>query len=142
MSRFESQRSLASQQSAAYTPRDLDLDLSSCWFAKSPPIFPPPCISNLPGKRSYASCSGWSSNGVRKTHTFTGAIRDNTLLSTTRIRLTWDASNPSMTVKSEQRHSPPPNPLSPQELEVFRERFSHPPCTYPSADHPADTRSR
>src|ERR1700709_1008409 len=66
---------------------DLDLDLRSGWYAKSPPDFPPASINRLPGKRSYASSSGWSSSGVRKTYTFTGAIRDNSTLATTIIRL-------------------------------------------------------
>ena len=102
--------------------RDLDLDLKSLWFAKVPAVFPPPSINSLPGKRTYSSSSGWTSSGVRKTHTFTGAIRDTTTLGTTIIHLTWDGSNPGVTVKAQQRHIPPPRKLSRSELDAYRER--------------------
>jgi hypothetical protein len=101
---------------------DLDLDLKSGWYARNPPTFPPQSINRLPGSRIYASSSGWSSTGVRKTHTFTGAIRDNATLATTIIQLTWDASNPEYTVKAKQKHIPPPRKLSAGELESYRER--------------------
>lgn len=108
------------------TPRssnvDLDLGLQSGWYAGNPPIFPPTSIKRMPGTRSYASSSGWSSSGVRKTHTFTGAIRDNATLATTIVHLTWDASNPEYTVKAKQKHIPPPRKLSADELEFYRER--------------------
>jgi hypothetical protein len=102
--------------------QDLDLDLKSLWFAKEPAAFPPPSINRLPGKRIYASSSGWSSSGVRKTHTFTGAIRDTTTLGTTIIHLTWDGTNPGLTVKAQQRHTPPPRKLSRNELDAYRDR--------------------
>ena len=102
--------------------RDLDLDLKSLWFAREPVAFPPATINRLPGKRTYASSSGWSSTGVRKIHTFTGAIRDNTTLGTTIIRLTWDGSNPGVTVKAQQRHIPPPKKLTRSELDAYRDR--------------------
>ena len=102
--------------------KDLDLDLKSLWFAKEPAVFPPPAINRLPGKRTYASSSGWSSSGVRKTHTFTGAIRDTTTLGTTIMHLTWDGSNPGLTVKAQQRHIPPPRKLSQSELDAYRDR--------------------
>ena len=101
---------------------DLDLDLLSGWYAKTPAAFPPTSIKGMPGKRSYSSSSGWSSSGVRKTYTFTGAVRDNGTLATTIIHLTWDASNPEYTVKAQQRHIPPPRKLSVTELEQYRER--------------------
>ena len=110
------------QPTSSLEAEDLDLDLELLWFAKSPAAFPPPSINRLPGSRSYASSSGWSSSGVRKTHTFTGAIRDNGTLSTTKIHLTWDGSNPGLTVKAQQRHFPPPRKLSKNELETYREK--------------------
>ena len=104
-------------------PQEFNLDLKSGWFAKSPPAFPPSSINRLPGKRSYASTSGWSSSGSRKIHQFTGAIRDDDTLATTIIHLTWDGSNPDYTVKSEQRHLLPPRKLSRDELEAYREKY-------------------
>ncbi|KAG0652203.1 altered inheritance [Hyphodiscus hymeniophilus] len=103
---------------------DLDLDLKSLWFTKQPVAFPPASINRLPGSRTYASSSGWSSTGVRKTYTFIGAIRDTTTLGTTIVRLTWDGSNPGVTVKAQQRHVPPPRKLSRSELEAYRDQYS------------------
>lgn len=102
--------------------QDLDLDLKSLWFAKAPAAFPPASINRLPGTRTYASSSGWSSSGVRQTHTFIGVIRDTTTLGMTLIHLTWDSSNPGVTVKAQQRHIPPPRKLSRSELDAYRDR--------------------
>ena len=102
--------------------QDLDLDLKSLWFAKQPAAFPPASINRLPGSRTYASSSGWSSTGVRKTHTFTGAIRDTVTLGSTIIHLTWDGSNPGVTVKAQQRHISPPRKLSRSELDAYRDQ--------------------
>jgi hypothetical protein len=66
---------------------------------------------------------GWSSSGPRKIHHYSAAIQDNTALARTKIQLTWDGSNPGLTVKSQQKHYPPPQPLSRDELEVCRERY-------------------
>ncbi|KAH8658698.1 hypothetical protein BGZ60DRAFT_415357 [Tricladium varicosporioides] len=104
-------------------PKLLDLDLPSLWFAQSPPAFPPPCITRG-GKTSCASKSGWGSNGVRKTHWFTGVIQHNADLSRTTIHLTWDGSNPGLTVKAEQRYTAPPREIGGEELEASRERYS------------------
>jgi hypothetical protein len=102
--------------------KDLDLDLKSLWFAKSPPMFPPPSLGR-DGKISTASSSGWSSNGVRKTHTFNGIIQDNSTMARTKILLSWDDSNPGLTVKAQQKHIPPPRKLSRHELDDCRERY-------------------
>lgn len=104
--------------------KNLDLDLGSLWFAQTPAAFPPQSIARLAGSRGYASSSGWSSDGVRKTYTFTGVIRHCSDLSTTKIHLTWDGANPGLTVRAEQKHLPPPRPLSTSELEDYREQYS------------------
>ncbi|KAM0129221.1 hypothetical protein ACHAP3_007954 [Botrytis cinerea] len=106
-----------------YTPTDLPLSLQTLWFAQSPPAFPPPSISSLPGTRSHASSSSWTSSGPRKTHTFIGVLRDNTDLSTTKIKLVWDASDPGRTVRAEQRHIAPPGKLGQRELELHGDRY-------------------
>lgn len=100
----------------------LNLDLQSLWFARG--IFPPPSIASLPGKRGYASSSGWSSSGGRKTHTMTAIIRHNDDLSSTKIRLIWDGNNPGLTVKADQQYIPPPRNLNSAELETYRVKYS------------------
>ncbi|KAF7937567.1 uncharacterized protein EAE98_001881 [Botrytis deweyae] len=112
-----------SPSQSQYTPTDLPLSLQTLWFAQSPPAFPPPSITSLPGTRSHASCSSWTSNGPRKTHTFIGVLRDNNNLSTTKIKLVWDASDPGRTVRAEQRHIAPPGKLGQRELELHGDRY-------------------
>jgi hypothetical protein len=115
-------RPLTSQPISSHNAKDYDLDLKSLWFAKSPVSFPPPSM-NRDGKFIFASSQGWSSSGVRRTHTFTSHVRNTTTLAGTKIHLTWDASNPGLTVKAEQRHDPSPRKLSQGELESYRERY-------------------
>jgi hypothetical protein len=114
-------RPLTSQPTSSHNAKDYDLDLKSLWFAKSPPSFPPPSM-NRGGKLTYASSSGWSSSGVRRTHMFTAHVRNTSTLASSKIHLTWDASNPGLTVKAKQRHDPPPRKLSQSELGSCRER--------------------
>ncbi|KAH0555827.1 hypothetical protein GP486_006229 [Trichoglossum hirsutum] len=108
---------------ATDTPGDVDLDLGSLWFAKNPAAFPPPAIARVEEK-IYTWSHTWSQSRSRTTHTLTAAVRWTYNLSTTKIRLTWDASNPGLTVKAEQKHFPPPTPLSPRELTVQQHRYS------------------
>ena len=115
-------RPLTSQPISSHDAKDYDLDLKSLWFAKSPVSFPPPSM-NRDGKFIFTSSQGWSSSGVRRTHTFTAHVRNTTTLAGTKIHLTWDASNPGLTVKAEQRHDPSPRKLSQGELESCRERY-------------------
>jgi hypothetical protein len=114
-------RPLTAQPSSTSNTPDLDLDLGSLWFAKSPIAFPPRTINKK--KINYTSSSGWSSVGPRKTYTFTAHIRHNDTLASTKIHLTWDGSNPGYTVRAQQKHYPPPRRLSKAELEKYRERF-------------------
>jgi hypothetical protein len=120
-------RPLTAQPTSSYDEREFDLDLKSLWFAKSPPAFPPRTM-NRDGKLTFTSSSGWSSSGVRKTQTFTAHVRNTATLASSKIRLTWDASNPAVTVKAEQRHDPPPRKLSRSELESCRERYANYSC--------------
>ncbi len=113
---------LTSQPASSHNAKDYDLDLKSLWFAKSPVCFPPPSMKR-DGKLAVAWSQGWSSSGVRRTHTFTAHVRNTTTLAGTKIHLTWDASNPGLTVKAEQRHDPPPRNLSQGELESCREGY-------------------
>ena len=110
--------------SSSYQPQDLDLDLKSLWFAKSPVTLPPSIVGTGKDKKIYASSSGWSSSGARKTHTYNTVVQDNKTLARTKINLTWDASNPSVTVKAKQKHIPPPRKLDQRELEAYRQNYS------------------
>jgi len=103
---------------------ELDLSLSSLWFTKSPATLPPSIIGTQ-GKKIHASSSGWSSTGSRKTYTYTTIVQDNINLSRHIIELTWDASNPGVTVKARQKYIPPPRSLSWDELEAYRHRYAH-----------------
>jgi hypothetical protein len=103
-------------------PEDLDLDLKSLWFAKQPEDWPPNSVKRLPGKRTYSYSSGWSSTGVRKIYTFTGVICYTNTLAKTIIHLTWDGSNPGVTVKAQQKHLLPPRKLAPAELDAYKNR--------------------
>ncbi|KAE9379035.1 hypothetical protein N431DRAFT_327486 [Stipitochalara longipes BDJ] len=115
---------LTSQPTSSHEAKDYDLDLKSLWFARSPVSFPPPTM-NRDGKIFYSSSSGWSSSGVRKTHTFTAHVRNTVTLASSKIHLTWDASNPAVTVKAQQRHYPPPRRLSQTELESYHQKYSN-----------------
>ncbi|PBP28682.1 GMP synthase [Diplocarpon rosae] len=103
--------------------RDLDLDLKSEWFVQGK--FPPKTIK----AQIYCTSSGWSSSGNRKTHYLIVHVRFPDL-SSSKIRLTWDGSNPGYTVKAEQRHFPAPRILSRGELEDYRERYSESVATW------------
>lgn len=110
-------------QTTRSTPeqKDYDLDLQSLWFTKSPPVFPPPSVNRLPGSRGSTYKTGWTSSGSRRTHFLIGALRDNSSLVTTKIHLTWDGNEPGLTVKAQQKHFPPPSPLSKEEQEHYRD---------------------
>lgn len=103
---------------------DLDLSLPTLWFAKSPAILPPSIIGSSSNKKIHASSSGWSSSGARKTYTYNTVVQDNATLARTKIHLTWDASNPGVTVKAKQKHIPPPPKLGQDELERYRQKYS------------------
>ncbi|TVY44632.1 Altered inheritance of mitochondria protein [Lachnellula occidentalis] len=111
------------QSASSYSTGELDLALKTLWFAETPPHFPPPSLGRN-GEISHASSSGWSSNGVRKTHTFNAVIQDNSTMARTKILLTWDASNPGLTVNVQERHFPPPRKLSRHKLDDCREKYS------------------
>jgi len=115
-------RASESKSRDSYQAQDLDLDLKSLWFARSPAILPPSIIG-VHEKKIHASSSSWSSSGARKTHTYNTVVQDNSTLARTKIHLTWDASNPTVTVKAQQKHIPPPQKLNQNELEANRSRY-------------------
>lgn len=102
-------------------PCDLDLSLEQEWFTTSPMRFPS-SIHNNPSK-AYRTSSSWTrSPSGRTKHTLILSLLWTQNLSYTLIRLTWDGSAPATTVKAEQRHFPPPPPLSAQELHTLEVR--------------------
>lgn len=96
---------------------DFDLELGSLWWNKLPPKLPVPSMQN---KGPQTSSSGWSweqdFRGSRKT--LIAVVRFLDDLPTTKVKVTWDPSSPAKTVKAEQKHLPPPPPLSPEELDA------------------------
>jgi hypothetical protein len=105
----------------ASQPYDLDLSLQTQWYARSPVILPPSIVGNT-GKSTYASNSGWTSSGPRKTHTYSAVVQHSKDLSRHKIHLIWDASNPCLTVKAQQKYISPPRALTPNELEIYKRR--------------------
>jgi hypothetical protein len=119
----ETSRSNSYQPQTPGSPQDLGLDLTSLWFAKSPVKLPQSMIGTGAEKKIHASSSSWSSSGARKTHTYNVIVQDSATLARTKILLTWDASNPSVTVKAQQKHIPPPRQLTQGELEAYQQRY-------------------
>ncbi|RPB03371.1 hypothetical protein L873DRAFT_1787150 [Choiromyces venosus 120613-1] len=96
-------------------PPDLDLELSTAWFSKSPLRFPK-SIEEIEGKMLISTSQWTRASSGRTKHTLLMASRWTMNLSTTKIKLTWDTSAPAATVKALQRHIPPPS--SPPSLDV------------------------
>lgn len=90
------------------SPPDLDLCLSEAWFSKTPPKLPHSieCIE----EKMHSSVNSWERLPSGRTrHTLVLSIRWTLNLSSTKIKVTWDASAPSATAKAEQKHFPPPS---------------------------------
>lgn len=90
------------------SPPELDLCLSEAWFSKTPPGLPLSieCIE----EKMHSFTSSWERLPSGRTkHTLVLSIRWTLNLSTTKIKITWDASAPSATAKAEQKHFPPPS---------------------------------
>ncbi|KAL7274022.1 hypothetical protein RUND412_003093 [Rhizina undulata] len=106
----------------AAVPADLNLSLESLWFTKSP-LRLPPAIERVEEK-IYTYSTSWSRSAAGKTtHTLILSLRWTDNISGTKIRLTWDASAPDITVKSQQVHVPPPRPLDRVQLEIAAGRY-------------------
>ncbi|KAI9682743.1 MAG: hypothetical protein M1829_006730 [Trizodia sp. TS-e1964] len=121
MNDFDTPISIATK-GARDVPVDKDLDLASLWFARSPTGFPPESIAKIESK-VFTFSDRWSRIGPRTLHTFEAFILWTDNFSRTKIKLTWDASNPKVTVKAEQKHFPPPVPLSPRQLAEEHKKY-------------------
>lgn len=90
------------------SPPNLDLCLSEAWFSKTPLKLPPSieCIE----EKMHSFVNSWERLPSGRTkYTLVLSIRWTLNLSTTKIKITWDASAPSATAKAEQKHFPPPS---------------------------------
>lgn len=102
-------------------PTDLELCLETEWFICNP-LKLPASIQDNPQK-SFQYTNSWERLPSGRTrHTLIIAIMWTLNLSQTKVRLSWDASAPAATVKAQQRHSPPPIPLSEHQLEELADR--------------------
>ncbi|KAL1953278.1 hypothetical protein VTO42DRAFT_3312 [Malbranchea cinnamomea] len=88
--------------------RSIDLDLDSRWFAKKPPKFPYPALRKV-GSILSATYS-WECDEVIQPipgteWTFIGAVQwEDDPRTVTKIRVRWNSSNISMTVKGDYKH--------------------------------------
>jgi hypothetical protein len=112
---------LPSQQNSSHNAEDYDLDLKSVWFTTWPPSFPPRTMK-ADGKLEWIPAIEQLGHTTRVLRVH--VLHTDTLIST-KIRLTWDVSNPARTVKAEQRHHTPKK-LSKAELRSCRERYTKP----------------
>src|SRR5205814_1264930 len=104
---------------ATMTPTDLDLKLPTLWFTQTPPSLPP----SLPFPCSTAYTANWTRVGPRITHMLVLTLRWTPNLSSTTVRITWDAASPALSARAEQRHAPPPPPPSRRQLQAVQARF-------------------
>lgn len=105
------------------TPPEPDLDLGTGWYAQIPPQFPPEALQRTVGKIAGWSMSTSHGNfGGRDYRTITVAMRCNGL-STLKIKVTWDLSDPIRSGTGEHKWIPEPEPPSNRELEVYKQRY-------------------
>ncbi|MCJ1378295.1 hypothetical protein MMC17_001392 [Xylographa soralifera] len=98
-------------------PQDFDLDLPSLWFTNSPPVFPVPSMkAKGPTACSYSFRWESDSSGTMQ-KVLVASVRWLDDLSTTKIHVTWKDTDPLHTARAQQKHFPPPAPLSPAELD-------------------------
>jgi myosin tail region-interacting protein MTI1 len=104
-------------------PCDLHLELSSLWFAQKLMAWPPPWLKALEGEVWQISSSSYEISGQTVTWTVIIAIQWVKTLATTKIRMSWSTSDPSGTIRAEQRHAAPPRALTPRQLAAAQELY-------------------
>ncbi|MCJ1416389.1 hypothetical protein MMC32_002724 [Xylographa parallela] len=96
---------------------DLDLDLSSLWFTNSPPTFPVPSMkAKGPTTVAFSLRQEFNSSGT-VSKVLVACVRWLDDLSTTKVQITWQDTDPVHTARAQQKHFPPPAPLSPEDLD-------------------------
>jgi len=97
--------------------QDLDLNLPCLWFTKLPPTFPIPSMKLKGFTTSAYSLRSKSDSSGAVHKTLVASIRWLEDLSATKFRITWRDTDPKHAVHAQQKHFPPPAPLSPPELD-------------------------
>ncbi|MCJ1296586.1 hypothetical protein MMC34_008152 [Xylographa carneopallida] len=97
--------------------RDFDLDLPSLWFTNSPPTFP---VHSMKARglttSAYSIRREFKSSGTLQ-NVLVASVRWLDDLSTTKVHITWNDTDPLHTAHAQQRHFAPPGPLSPKDLD-------------------------
>ncbi|MCJ1249121.1 hypothetical protein MMC30_006344 [Trapelia coarctata] len=102
--------------------KDFDLDLRSLWYSKLPPVFPVPSTkAKGPCSSTYSYSWDYEFDGIKKE--LVAACRWTEDMSTTKVRVTWKDKDPIHNVKAEQKHIPPPAPLSEEELDLAHKNY-------------------
>lgn len=104
-------------------PTDFDLDLKSEWYAKSPPIWPPPHLKHNKQFRFNGYSTSWTSYDGHRHTNFTGVIV-HSKLAKSKIHITYDGAEPRLTAQAEQMHYPPPKSLNKQELDACQRMYN------------------
>ncbi|MCJ1315009.1 hypothetical protein MMC15_000323 [Xylographa vitiligo] len=98
-------------------PPDFDLDLPSLWFTNSPPLFSAPSMkANGPTTSAYSLRRSFNSSGTLQ-NVLVASVRWLDDLSTTKVQITWKDTDPLHTAHAQQKHFPPPGPLSLEDLD-------------------------
>lgn len=85
--------------------------------------WPPPHLAHDKSFRCNGFATNWVSYDGVKEHAFTGIIIHKDLTKT-KIHITWEGVDPLSTARDEQRHFPPPKPLTARELERYRKAYN------------------
>jgi hypothetical protein len=113
-------RPSSTRTTSTWVPKDIPLNFESRWYCSDPMQQIPYLASNptkaISGSSISASGSGYAGK-MTWTYTAIFAIRWTSDLSRTFIRVSWNSDDPTRSVKGQQKHLPPPTPLSPAELE-------------------------
>ena len=103
-------------------PQDFDLNLSNLWYTKNPPAFPvPSMLAQGPCTSTYTWTYEQDFHHTRKI--LICAVRFTITLATTKVRIVWLEHDPLRTVQTQQIHTPPPAPLSAQDLHRAHETY-------------------
>ncbi|KAI9774749.1 MAG: hypothetical protein M1835_005988 [Candelina submexicana] len=102
--------------------RDIDLDLQSLWFARSPPALPSAIKDSTRGCTTTWS-HAWQEDYSKTEKTLVAVVRWLDDLSATKIQIIWIDSDPEGTVEARQQHYPPPAPMGEEQLEHARECY-------------------
>jgi len=102
--------------------KDFDLCHGSLWYTKLPPDFPVPSMSAQdPCSSTYSYSWDYEFGGMKKE--LVASCRWTDDMSITKVRVTWKDKDPIHTVKAEQKHIPPPAPLSEEELDLAHKSY-------------------